>query len=78
MAGGGVETFTEVSIKKGRTSVANETYHLPDGSVERKEVTTTRRGDLDKTRMSRTVLPDHAVQWSSSAVDVILVQPPSS
>jgi hypothetical protein len=77
-AGGGVETFTEASIRKGPTSVANYTYHLPDGSVEHKTVTTTRRGDLDETRISRTVLPDHRILWSSNAVDVILVQPPSS
>jgi hypothetical protein len=39
---------------------------------------TTRRGDLDETTMTTPTLPDGKIQRSSSAVDVILVQPPSS
>jgi hypothetical protein len=77
-ASGGVETFSAVNIRKGQTTVSNKTYVLPDGSVEHKKVITTHRGDLDSTSMTTTTLPDGKIERSSSAVDVILVQPPSS
>jgi hypothetical protein len=76
--GVGVETWTGVNTHQGPTTVSNRTYHLPDGSVEHRKVITTLRGDLDETTMTTSTLPDGKTQRSSSAVDVILILPPSS
>jgi hypothetical protein len=77
-AGGGVETWTAVNTHQGPNTTSYRTYHLPDGSVEHKKVITTLRGDLDETMMTTTTLPDGKIQRSSSAVNVIVIQPPSS
>jgi hypothetical protein len=75
-AGGGVETWMSVNIKRGTTTVANKTITEPDGSVERQKIVTTHYGDLDYTTRSTTIRPG-SILVSSSATNVIRVQPPS-
>jgi hypothetical protein len=77
-ADGGVQTWTADKLKKGPTTVSNKTITEPDGSVEHQKITTTKRGELDSTTTTTTILPDGAVQRTSSATDVTRVQPPSS
>jgi hypothetical protein len=74
----GVETWTSVKIKHGPTTTTNKTITKPDGSIEHQKVITTERGDLDSTTTTTTTLPDGTIQRTSSATNVIRVQPPSS
>lgn len=75
---GGIETWTAVKLKIGRTTTTNKTITEPNGSIEHQKSTTTGRGALDSTSTTLTTLPDGTLQWSSSATNVIRVQPPSS
>lgn len=74
----GIETQSNVKHKTGPTTVTKRTITEPDGSIEHQYVTSTRRGDLDSTAMTTTILPNGKIEKSSSATDIILVQPPSS
>jgi hypothetical protein len=76
-ADGGVETWTSVNIKHGRTTTDNKTIIEPDGSREHQKIVTTDHGDLEWTTRTTTTRPG-SVLVSSSATDVIRVQPPSS
>ncbi len=75
-ANGGIETWTSVNIRRGATTTANKTITEPDGTIEHQKTITTRYGDLDSTAKSTTTSPG-SVQVSSSATNVIRVQPPS-
>ncbi len=73
--GGGVVTEWTVKHQKGPTTVANRTITEPDGGVEHQKTTTTKRGELDSTASTTTILPNGAVARTSSATDIIRVQP---
>jgi hypothetical protein len=75
---GGVETQSNVKYTKGPTTVTNRTITVPNGSVEHQKNITTNWGALDSTSFTTTILPDGKVERSSSATNVIRVQPPSS
>jgi hypothetical protein len=75
-ANGGIETWTSVNIRHGATTTANKTITEPDGTIEHQKTINTRYGDLDSTSKSTTTSPG-SVQVSSSATNVIRVQPPS-
>ena len=78
-ATGGVETWTSVKIKNGPTTTAHKTITEPDGTVEHQTIVTTKRGNLDSTTTTKTVVPSKdEILFSSSATNVIRVQPPSS
>ena len=74
----GVETQSVVEFKNGPTTTAKKTIVETDGSVEHQKTVTTDRGEFDSTTTTTTILPDGTVQRSSSATDIIRVQPPSS
>jgi hypothetical protein len=76
-AGGGVETWTSVNIRRGPKTTAEKTIVEPDGSKERQRIITTDHGNLDWTTRTTTTRPGEVVV-SSSATNVIRVQPPSS
>ncbi len=71
-------TWTAVKIKIGPTTTTNKTITEPDGSVEHQKIITTDRGEFDSTTTTITTRPDGSIQRSSSATNVIRVQPPSS
>jgi hypothetical protein len=77
-ANGGIETWTAVKIKSGRKTITNRTITEPDGSIEHEQSVMIHRGDIDSTSKTLTTLPDGSLLWSSSATNVIRVQPPSS
>jgi hypothetical protein len=77
-AGGGVKTWTAVNTHEGPKTISTRIYHLPDGSVEHMKVSSVKRGDLDETTMTTVTLPDGKIQRTATAVDVILIPPPSS
>ena len=77
-ANGGVQTWTAVKIKSGPTTTTNKTITEPDGSVEHQKIITTDRGKFDSTTITITTRPDGSIQRSSSATNVIRIQPPSS
>ncbi len=78
-ANGGIETWTAVKIKIGPTTTTNKTITEPNGSIEHQRSVTTDRGELDSTSETLTTLPDRdAILWSSSATNVVRIQPPSS
>jgi hypothetical protein len=75
---GGVETWTTDKVRYGPTTVANKTIKEPDGSVEHQKIITTKHGELDSTTSTTTILPDGAVQRTSSATNVMRVSAPHS
>jgi hypothetical protein len=78
-ANGGVETWSSTKIKHGSTSITNKTITEPDGTMEHQKITTTHYGDLDSQSSTVTLIPSKAaILLSSSATQVIRVQPPSS
>ena len=78
-ANGGIQTWTAVKIKIGPMTTTNKTITEPNGSIEHVRSVTTDRGELDSTSSTLTTQPaDAAILWSSSATNVIRVQPPSS
>ena len=77
-ANGGIETWTAIKIKIGPRTTTNKTITEPDGSVEHQKIITTDQGIDDSTTTTTTTLPDGSIQRSSSATNVIRVQPPSS
>jgi hypothetical protein len=76
--GGGVETISTVEHRHGPITVALRTIVEPDGSVEHQKTITTDHGELDSTSTTKTILRDGQVERSSSATDIIRVQPPAS
>ncbi len=77
-ANGGIETWTSVKIKTGPKTTTTKTITKPNGSVEHQKIVTRKRGLLDSTTNTTTILPDGKVRKSSSATNVIRVQPPPS
>jgi hypothetical protein len=75
---GAVETVSTVKHRSGPTTVALRTIVEPDGSVEHQKTITTDHGELDSSSTTKTILPDGKVERSSSATDVIRVQPAAS
>jgi hypothetical protein len=78
-ANGGVESWTTTKFKKGPTMTAHKTIIEPDGTVEHQTIVTTKRGNLDSTTTTKTIVPSKdEILFSSSATNVIRVQPPST
>jgi hypothetical protein len=78
-ATGGVETWTSHQVKIGPTTTNHKTIVEPNGTVEHQTIITTDRGLLDSTQTTRTLIPSKAkLLYSSSATNVIRVQPPST
>jgi hypothetical protein len=78
-ASGGIETWTAVKINTGQMTTTNRTITEPNGSIEHQRSVTRVQGDLDSTSETLTMIPDKAaILRSSSATNVIRVQPPSS
>jgi hypothetical protein len=78
-AGGGVETWTTDKVRNGHTTTAHKMIVEPNGTVEQQLIVTTSRGELDSTSSTTTVIQSkNEVIYSSSATNVIRVQPSST
>jgi hypothetical protein len=76
--GGGIETWTSVGVKRGPTTSTNKTITEPNGTVEQQKTVTTHYGQLDSTATGTTRIPSKdTIEYTSSATDVIRVQPPA-
>jgi hypothetical protein len=75
----GIETWKSIKIKHGSTTTANKTIVEPNFLTKFVDSTTTRHGELDSTTTTKTQIPaNDQILHSSSATNVIRVQPPSS
>jgi hypothetical protein len=75
---GGVEIWTSVKLRHGKTTTTEKTVTEPDGLVEYQNIVTINHGALDSTTVTMTrVRARDEVLYLSSATDRVRVAPPS-